>query len=282
MLIESNELSIPQIADSGQCFRLNKIADHIYCVIAFGKCLYMTVHSESLVEFDCSEAEYNEIWRVYFDMDYDYSQIHSHILEGNDSFLKEAVTFGKGIRILNQDPFEMMISFILSQNKNIPAIKKCVEALCHEYGENLGIDHDGNNIYAFPTPKALMLADKDTLRSLKTGYRDQYILNAARAVCEGSIQFDALTDASSSVALETLKTVSGIGDKVANCILLFGLHHVDVFPVDVWIKRIIDEVYNGQFNPSLYLGYAGIVQQYMFYFMRYGYKEENSPSFLKK
>ena len=276
MLIESNELSIPQIADSGQCFRMNRITDHVYRVIAFGKYLDMTVHSENLVEFDCSEAEYNEIWRDYFDMDYDYSQIHSHILEGSDSFLKEAVTFGKGIRILNQDPFEMMISFILSQNKNIPAIKKCVEAICHEYGEIIGIDHDGNSIYAFPTPEALILADKDTLRSLKTGYRDQYILNAARAVCEGSILLNTLIETSSSIALDTLKTFPGIGEKVANCILLFGLHHVDVFPVDVWIKRIIDEVYNGQFDPSLYSGYAGIVQQYMFYYMRYGYKKEHN------
>jgi N-glycosylase/DNA lyase len=191
------------------------------------------------------------------------------LLQGNDGFLKEAAGYGYGIRILRQDFFEMMISFIISQNKNIPAIKNCIEALCRKYGAPITDGVPGDfEAYAFPTPEALAVAGKEELRSLKVGYRDAYILSAAQAVVQEILQPDQLRGWSDIQAKKALMEIHGIGEKVANCICLYGLHHIGLFPVDVWIKRIFKEIYQEAFHPNLYEGYMGIIQQYMFYYMR--------------
>ncbi len=274
MRIYKKNFNVLQIADSGQCFRMNRINSEKgkirYGMIAYGKYLELEQVDEDQVEFYCTEEEYHGIWEEYFDLSYDYENLVRTLIEGEDPFLKEAAAYGKGIRILKQEPFEAMISFIISQNKNIPAIRSGIEALCASYGEKIGSGQEkGKEYYAFPTPEALSKADKEELRRLKMGYRDEYIISAAQAVVKGEIEFGHLKEIGFEEAVQALKKVHGIGDKVANCISLYGLHHIEGFPVDVWIRKVIDEIYHNKFEKELYCGYAGIVQQYMFYYMRH-------------
>lgn len=272
MLIHNEYINLRQIADSGQCFRMNRTDDgpgkESYYLIAYGRYLRLCQLDEGTVMLDCSEEDYNRFWKSYFDIEYDYGRIIREIEDGDDEFLKKAAEYGKGIRILRQEPFEALISFIISQNKNIPAIKNCIEAICACFGEKKA-GPDGTVYYTFPKPEVLAAADKQLLHSLKTGYRDEYIIRASKAVVNGSLDLNGLCYCSYDEAVSSLKQIYGIGDKVANCIALFGLHHIDGFPVDVWIKRVINEIYKGSFPKEKYKGYAGIVQQYMFYYMRH-------------
>jgi N-glycosylase/DNA lyase len=269
MKIHNENFNIAQIAESGQCFRMNCLEEGRYSLIAFGRYLELYQVKEDEVELSCSEAEYEELWKDYFDLDYDYHHLTDQLMNGKDAFLRSAAEYGKGIRILRQDFFEMMISFILSQNKNIPAIKSSVEALCRKYGSKIEGDHSAEDCYyAFPTPRQLAEATKEELRELKVGYRDEYILQASQAVANGQIDINEIRSYSYVEAFEALRRIHGIGEKVANCICLYGLHHIEVFPIDVWIKRILEEVYQNEFDLQLYHGHAGIIQQYMFYYMR--------------
>ncbi len=268
MLVKNKNFNLQQIAESGQCFRMNQIAENKYSLIAYDRYLELEQIDEEEVELSCSEEEYELIWRDYFDLDYDYQRIIDTLLQGKDGFLKEAAEFGYGIRILKQDFFEMMISFIISQNKNIPGIKSCIEAICKKYGNYMVCETTGVSYYSFPAPEALAQADLKDLRELKVGYRDAYILSAAKAVAEGQINLSVIKNCSYEEAKAKLMAIHGIGEKVANCICLYGLHHIGVFPVDVWIKRILKEIYQDEFNIRQFDGYMGIVQQYMFYYMR--------------
>lgn len=270
MLIHNKNFNIMQIAESGQCFRMNLI-DHrehtvTYGLVAYQKYLELKQLSPDTVELSCSEEEFHQLWEDYFDLSYDYGKLTDRLIQGEDEFLRQAASYGNGIRILKQEPFEAMISFIISQNKNIPAIKSCIEAICERYGEkkrSRGIEY-----VTFPTAEALAGAAREELRALKTGYRDEYIIRAAKSVADGGLNLDRLKQCSFEEAVSTLKKLHGIGDKVANCIALYGLHHIGGFPVDVWILRVLKEIYNNQFDKTKYDGVAGIVQQYMFYYMR--------------
>jgi N-glycosylase/DNA lyase len=239
-----------------------------YYLIAYGKYLKLTQIDEATVMLDCSEEEYHQLWEGYFDLNYDYGKIIKKLMDSDDEFLMKAAIYGKGIRILKQEPFEAAISFIISQNKNIPAIKNCIEAICRCYGEQR-MSRDGIIYHTFPDAAVLSVAAKEQLRALKTGYRDEYIIRASQAVMEGSLNFEELYNCGYEQAVKKLKQIHGIGDKVANCIALYGLHHIEGFPVDVWINRVLTEIYNGNFCKDRYNGYAGIIQQYMFYYMRY-------------
>ncbi|CRZ35150.1 N-glycosylase/DNA lyase [Herbinix hemicellulosilytica] len=269
MIIENKNFDLKQIAESGQCFRMNPISQNKYYLIAFDRYLELEQLEEDVVEISCSEEDYNKIWKNYFHLDFDYGSIVDKLVSGTDNFLKEAAKYGKGIRILRQDPFEMLISFIISQNKNIPAIKSCIEKICEVYGNKTEDKTTGKVYYTFPTPNKLAEAKKEDLRALKLGYRDEYIIEASRAVYLGKIDLEALKACSHEEAVKTLKSIKGIGDKVANCISLFGLHHIEAFPIDVWMKRVLSEYYDNKFDTALYQGYAGIVQQYMFYYIRH-------------
>jgi N-glycosylase/DNA lyase len=222
------------------------------------------------VELSCNEDEFHQIWEEYFDLNYDYGKIIGELDQGDDEFLKAAAGFGKGIRILKQEPFEAAISYIISQNKNIPAIKSCIESICVRYGEEKTSMECGDvRYYTFPSAQVLAQAEKEELRKLKTGYRDEYIVRAAQAVAGGEIDLHQLRKCSLEEAVKSLKSIHGVGEKVANCILLYGLHHIEGFPVDVWILRVLKDIYNNKFDKEKYSGYAGIIQQYMFYYMRH-------------
>lgn len=269
MRIRNKNLNIKQIAESGQCFRMNPMLNGKYSLIAFDRYIELEQVEEDLIDLSCSEIEFDLIWKSYFDFDYDYSRVVDKLIGGSDEFLKKAASFGSGIRILRQDPFEMLISFIISQNKNIPSIKACIERICENYGMGKDYNKDGVVYNTFPTPIVLADAKKEDLRALKLGYRDEYIIGAARAVASGEIDLEALMVCSHDDAVKALKSIRGIGDKVANCISLFGLHHIEAFPIDVWMKRVLCEYYQDKFDPGQYSGYAGIVQQYMFYYIRH-------------
>jgi N-glycosylase/DNA lyase len=248
---------------------MNQLEANRYCLIALGRYLELIQREEAVIELSCSEAEYEELWKDYFDLEYDYHHLVETLRTGKDSFLQSAAEYGKGIRILRQDFFEMMISFIISQNKNIPSIKSSVEALCRRYGTPIiAAVGKEDSYYAFPTPQQLARATKEELRELKVGYRDEYILQASRAVADGLLDLSHIQSCSYEEASKALRQIHGIGEKVANCICLYGLHHIEVFPIDVWIKRILEEVYRNEFDLQLYEGQAGIIQQYMFYYMR--------------
>ncbi len=272
MLVHNKNFNIRQIADSGQCFRMNKTEEKddklSYSLIAHGRYLELKQVDAETVELSCSEEEFHQIWEDYFDLVYDYGTLVMELAHGVDEFLKQAAEYGNGVRILRQEPFEATISFIISQNKNIPAIRSCVEALCCRYGEKRYIQ-SGKEYYTFPTPEVLAAANREDLRSLKTGYRDEYIIRAAQAVIDGSINFTDLKNSNYEDAVKILKGVHGIGEKVANCISLYGLHHIEGFPVDVWILRVLKDIYQNEFDKQKYAGFAGIIQQYMFYYYRH-------------
>jgi len=213
------------------------------------------------VQICCSEAEFSDFWRDYFDLDTDYAAIEKTVDSG-DEFLTKAAEYSRGIRILRQDPWEMLITFIISQRKNIPAITSCVEKLSAEFGTPIGEGH-----YAFPSPEQLAGAG-EALCGCSLGYRDKYVNNAARLVASKEADLYAWKALPDDKLTENLLSLYGVGIKVANCVKLFGYHRINAFPIDVWIKRVIDEKYAGSFPVERYDGFAGIIQQYMFFYGR--------------
>ena len=256
----TNDFDIKKIAESGQCFRIDPFGENAYLAIAGNKYCKITCDGEIIT----SKSDFNAFWHDYFDFSTDYAAIRSSI-DPKDSFLTSAAEYGEGIRILRQDPWEMLITFIISQRKNIPAIKSCVNTLAEKYGSVIG-EEDGKKIFAFPTPAQLAAVNIEDLKRCSLGYRDQYVHEAALSVFRGNIDLEALSEKSDEELYQSLLSLKGVGPKVANCILLFGFHRIAAFPIDVWIKRVIDEIYDGSFPLEKYAGYAGIIQQYMFFY----------------
>lgn len=214
-------------------------------------------------EFSCSKDEYESFWKSYFDLDTDYTKFINSI-DKEDEYLTKAAQYGYGMRILRQDPFETLISFIISQRKNIPAIKASVEKLSRAFGHDIGGD------YSFPSVKELSMADFLELSKCSLGYRASYIFKTVEMINTGKFDLDKLkSDQLTSEELTSrLMALPGVGIKVANCTSLFGFHRLEAFPRDVWIKRIEDKYYNGHFDEDRYPGFAGVLQQYMFYYER--------------
>lgn len=276
MLLTNEDFCIEKIAKSGQVFRMNKRADGWWQLVAMDKLLLLREPEGAEPEADgciygaelmCSEYEYNGYWKRYFDMFSDYADYRSAV-DPEDLFLTEAAEYGRGIRILMQDPWEMLITFIISQRKNIPAIKSCVEAICRKFGRRIEDEKaEGGFYYAFPTPDELSGASEEELRSCSLGYRAPYIKATATEIAgEYYFVLDSLLLAENEDLLGVLKGFTGVGTKVANCISLFGYHRIDAFPIDVWISRILEEHYPNGFPFERYKGFAGIMQQYMFFY----------------
>ena len=250
-----DHMNLHQIANSGQCFRWQQINDNTYKIPAFSKELTISQDGNTFI-LSCDENEWNGLWKNYFDVDTDtdYNEVENIIMESNDDFLKAAYEFGSGIRILRQDLWEVIISFIISQNNNIPRIKKSIEKLCDEV--------DGE----FPDYIDLIsMSYGNTLSKMGLGYRDKYLLNIIPWwIAKGKyINWESLSNEKSKSELMKIK---GIGNKVADCICLFGLHHLDAFPIDTHIKKILDREYNGEIPEWAESKYAGLFQQYVFYY----------------
>ena len=260
-------LSIQQISESGQCFRLNRIAEERYALVAFGKYLEIEQRGGELL-LSCTQEEYDTIWCQYFDMENDYG-LYRDAVPDDDVYLSGAVSFGSGLRILRQDLWEMLISFIISQQNNIKRIRKCIEMLCERYGEKVTMaditDHD-TVYYTFPDVRALAKASEEELRGCNLGYRSRYIAGTANSVLNGEVDLSAVKSMDYIRAKAELLKLSGVGEKVADCICLFGLHHMDAFPVDTHIRQAMDAHYPAGFPFEKYRGYAGVMQQYIFYY----------------
>ena len=268
-----DDFGLDRIAESGQCFRWVKESPQTYRIVHGAHCLLIHALGNGRFNLSCTENEYRTIWYDYFDFGEDYQSVRSRICEKEDPFLFRACEYGKGIRILRQDPWETLISFIISQNKNIPAIRKSIELLCAEVG-NIQTDEEGRKFFVFPSPEEILALPDETLAACRLGYRCRYVKAAAAEVADGKLDLKKLQGEAEDTVLKALTAVLGIGVKVANCVSLFGLHHIDAFPVDVWIRRILDREYPAGYPIEKYRPYNGIYQQYMFYYYRERYGAE--------
>lgn len=265
-----SDFDIARTFDCGQCFRFNKTGENEYSGVAYGKYIKMRRDDDEIIVDGINDNEFEELWHDFFDLGTDYIAIQERI--ATDDVIKNAISKGSGIHILRQELWECLISFIISQNNNIPRIKKIIESICAKYGKALQTDEGIK--YAFPTPEELSKASKDELKELGVGYRDEYILGATKAVIDCSLDLTQLQQLPTDEARKKLLSIKGIGGKVADCILLFGMHRTEVCPHDVWVKRIFTEKYNIEnitekkgyaLASSKWGEYAGIAQQYLFY-----------------
>lgn len=260
----NNNFNIKQIADSGQCFRLRKLGqDGKYSVVSNGLYTEITQKSNE-VEFSCGNEDFENYWRHYFDLDADYSNYELAVNKLGYKYIISAYEHSKGIRILNQEPFETLISFIISQRNNIPKIASTVDKLCRNWGEKKIDTMNGKEYYCFPTPDRILDNKLEIQNSAGLGYRYDYIIGAATAVKNKGIAY--YTD--KSTAYDRVIKLYGVGPKVANCYILFGVHDLSAFPIDKWMQEIIDERFNGCLDLKEYRNIGGILQQYMFYFER--------------
>lgn len=256
-------MDLKQICYSGQCFRMNELEPNKYELIALGHYLEIEQKGEEFF-FSCDEKEFELIWGNYFDLSTDYEKIINSI-EKEDSYLNEAAKLGKGIRILRQDLWEMIVTFIISQQNNIPRIRKCIHLICERYGQKKKTDKE-KIYYDFPTPEALANASEEELRACNLGYRSRYIKKTAWSVTHKEICLSELYTMDHTDAKKELLKLYGIGNKVANCICLFALHHIEAFPIDTHIQQVLDREYPNGFALERYREYAGILQQYMFHY----------------
>ncbi len=245
-----------QIADSGQCFRITNISSADWEIMAYNKALKIHREDDYTFAIECTREEYKKIWFDYFDMNRDYGSLKKKIISTNDPYLISAVNYGYGIRILKQDLWEIMVTFLISQQNNIPRIKRIIANLCAPFKTK------------FPTPYDLKKYTEKDFLSLGVGYRSIYLQNIVKSVIKGDLNLNKLREMETEKAVTFLQSFRGIGIKVANCIALYGLHRIESFPVDIWIKNIIKDHYNNNFDVSKFPGYAGIVQQYMYFYER--------------
>jgi len=261
--VVSKDLDIAKIADSGQCFRLLSEGGGRWTLYALGRSLAVEAREDG-ADFLCSREEFDAVWRDYFDLDTDYARFRASI-PPEDRYLTEAARFGRGIRILRQDPWETLVTFLISQRKNIPAIRRSVEALCGRCGGPSGAGRP-----AFPSPARVAALSADDLAACSLGYRCRYVASAAALAADGRLDLSALSALGTPALLEALTAVPGVGPKVASCVALFAYHRLEGFPRDVWINRIIDREYGGCFCPERCEGFQGVAQQYLFYYARSG------------
>ena len=243
-----------------------------------------------LVFFGAEGACEDPAVREYFALDRSLEDIKRDVLSRTDSdWLRDAAECGGGIAILKQDPWETLISFIISQNNNIPRIKKIIKQIAIEYGVNLSL-HNATNprcplgicegapceekckrcgvCYSFPSPEDILARPEGLLPS-HPGFRYAYILDAARRVACGEVDLEGIAAAGSyDHTVEALKAIKGVGDKVASCVALYGFANLEAFPIDVWMKRAIDTYFDGKLDPATLGKYAGFAQQYIFHYIR--------------
>ena len=257
------DFNIDQIARSGQCFRFRPLGEGHYALVAGGRYIEISQQGQT-VRFDCPEDEFETVWRPYFDLDADYGRCKRAVAK-RDKYLPSAIATGGGLRILRQELWEVIVCFIISQQNNIPRIMKCVENMCSLFGETCY--NRSEQVYnAFPTAERLAACTADDLAPVRLGYRAKYILAAARQAASGEVDLDAVRRMDYAHAKAELMRLSGVGVKVAECICLFALHHIDAFPVDTHIRQMLDEHYPKGFPLRRYKGFAGVMQQYAFYY----------------
>lgn len=266
------DFDLAQTFECGQCFRWEK-TENGYIGVAYSRVLRIIQNGSDVTLCGVSMADWDNIWHNYFDFGRDYSRIKNRL--STDDVMKQAIGFGCGIRILNQEPFECLVSFIISASNNIPRIKKIIDSLCRNFGKP--INYENNTYYTFPSADVIANLSLSELGVIKAGFRDKYILNAAKCVKDGMIDLECLKNASTEYAKTELLKLSGVGSKVAECVMLFSLGKSSSFPVDVWIKRIVEHCYFGSeqtkenishFAAEKFSDLGGFAQQYLFYWAR--------------
>lgn len=268
------DFDLEQTLECGQCFHFVKLGDEEYGLTAYEKLLHIKQVGDELIFYNTSGEDFEKIWKKYFDLDRDYSSIKDKLLEKDDK-LKDAIERMDGVRILNQDFFETLISFIISQNKQIPHIKKIVADISEKYGKYAG-NINGVDFYTFPSVGELKKAAVEDLLELKTGFRAPYIADAVDKVNDNIIKEDYLRELNVDDCCEELCRIKGVGNKVANCVMLFSLGKREAFPVDVWIKRIMENLYFdshdtpkdviAELAKEKFGDLGGYAQQYLFYY----------------
>ena len=285
ILENQDSFNLVHIFECGQCFRWNKEADGSYIGV-IDSCVIKVKEENGQYVFTGKSmlGNFEDTIKKYFDLDTDYNE-YKDKLSVVDDYLKESIDFGEGIRILKQDLWECIISFIISANNNIPRIKKIIEKLSLNYGEK--IEFEGKDYYTFPTPERLSKASVEDLRDLGLGFRDKRIYNTTKMILEKQVDLDKIKNMTTTNEMrDELLKLDGVGPKVADCILLFALKRVDVFPIDVWVRRVMNDLYIHnedeekvnkkelqRLAEEKFLGLSGIAQQYLFY-----WKRENGKS----
>ncbi|MBQ2729313.1 MAG: DNA glycosylase [Clostridia bacterium] len=266
------DFSVFRTFDCGQCFRFDPVQDPTHKTevggIAFGKYVRFAENGDGNLYVYSTEEDFNSLWLPYLSLDKDYEEINRRIISSLSGKDRDHITLSaeasRGIRILRQDPWEALCSFIVSQNNNIPRIKKIIASMCEAYGEKI----EGG--YSFPTPEALVKAGEAAIFDLRTGFRAKYIYDCACKVSSGELSLEKVRNADTyEKAEELLISVKGVGPKVAACALLFGFERLDAFPVDVWIKKVIANRFENGLDHRVFGEYAGVAQQYLFYYERY-------------
>jgi len=286
MIIKENvkDFDLEHIFDCGQCFRWERQPDGSYTGIAEGKpptniAFYPNEgqkYEGKLVIDNAGEADFDEFWCDYLDLARDYSDIKFK-LSKNDHVMVKAIEFGQGIRILKQDKWETLISFLISQNNNIGRIKGCINSLCNNFGEFAG-EYRGERYFKIPTADVLAGLTESDLAVCRLGYRANYLIKTAQAVKENNYELlMGMDNASVSEAFKYLTSLYGVGPKVANCIMLFSMNKYESFPIDVWVKQAMSKLYGmdkenmkemERYAEKNFKELGGFAQQYLFYYMR--------------
>ncbi len=246
--------------DCGQCFRWTENNDGSYSGIVKGKYVRVLSDNCNIIIEGTNEEDFHNIWKSYFDLDNDYNEIRKEISELCPKLVC-ALESMDGIRILAQEPWEALCSFIISQNNNIPRIKGIVTRLCEGFGEK------GENGYSFPSAERIAQCSTEELAPLRAGFRAAYISDAARKISERKIVLEDMYTMPMDECRKKLMEIKGVGPKVAECTLLYGLHRLDAFPVDVWMKKALSTLFSGLRAEELGR-YAGVAQQYIFHYSR--------------
>ncbi len=251
------------IANSGQCFRMNMVDEKVCHLIAKDKFLEIKRISNDEYEFSCDKKTFDSFFYEYFDLNNDYKK-YKRVLKKDDIFLKNCILYSKGLRILKQDKFETLISFIISQRKSIPAIKTSIERICESCGEKK--KYKNITYYTFPSPFEIY-KNKEKLKSCGLGYRLPYIVEVCKNIIDKRVDLEKIDKMTNEELLSELMKIKGVGIKVASCVALFAYRRIDICPIDVWISRVLNSKYNGEM-PREYKKYAGIIQQYWFYYAK--------------
>lgn len=260
-----DDFDLNKIAQSGQCFRAKHMGAGVFRFVTGEHLLYIHRLSGTRYAVSCGKEEWDTVWHDYFDLGTDYRAIREDE-QDKHPFIRKAVEYGRGLRILRQDSWEMLVTFIISQRKNIPAIAKAVELLADRYGHPLASNREA--VCSFPTAEDMRKAGVDDLRDCGLGYRAPYVHDAVAKVLRRDIDLDAIAGHKDGQLFHELQQINGVGKKVANCVCLFGYGRKSCVPVDVWISRAMQKCLKGASLEDLFGSRAGIIQQYLFFYER--------------
>ncbi|MCL2616700.1 MAG: hypothetical protein FWD96_03530, partial [Defluviitaleaceae bacterium] len=271
VLTGCNDFDVEQTLESGQCFRFARIGDGRYDIVAHGKILHIEQSGDTVCFWPCDTQEFEIVWRNYFDLGRDYAVVKATLALG-DPVMAEAVKFAPGIRLMNQDIWECLLSFIISANNRIPMIKQVVRNISHRFGESIGDE------CAFPTREQLAAATVEDLSACRAGFRAKYILDAIQKIHGGTVDIGGLGAMPTADVKRELMSINGVGAKVADCVMLFSCGRREIFPIDVWIRRVVQELYfDGHEIPLARLqdfarekwgDNAGYANQFLFHYAR--------------